>query len=89
MLLGELLAPHKKLMPADLLATDVPRDVESFREGLDDSGADVAELLAQGRALVEAAERLVCALYGVPADLEDDVVAHAVARTKVTDPSSR
>jgi len=31
---------------------------------------------------VEAAERLVCALYGVPTELADEVVAHAVARAK-------
>jgi hypothetical protein len=29
-------------------------------------------------------ERLVCALYAVPSDLEDAVVAHAVARAKAS-----
>jgi hypothetical protein len=29
---------------------------------------------------VERAERLVCRLYGVSLDLEEEVVAHAVAR---------
>jgi hypothetical protein len=41
---------------------------------------EVSELLAEGRSLVEEIERLVCALYGVPDDLVDEVVAHAVTR---------
>jgi hypothetical protein len=74
------LADARKLMPSDLLATEAPRDVDAFREGVEGAQAKVAGLLAEGRVLVEAAERLVCALYAVPRDLEDEVVAHAVAR---------
>jgi len=37
-------------------------------------------LLGEGRRLVEEIERLVCALYDLPAELTDAVVAHAVAR---------
>jgi hypothetical protein len=36
---------------------------------------------------VEQVERLVCALYDVPADLTEDVVAHAVARAASQTPS--
>jgi len=82
MLLAELLADRQKLMPAELLATEVPRDIEEFKAEVDGAQEDMARLLAQGRILVEAAERLVCALYGVPTELADEVVAHAVARAK-------
>jgi hypothetical protein len=40
----------------------------------------VESLLAEGRALVERVERLVCAVYDVPDDLADAVVEHAVRR---------
>jgi hypothetical protein len=40
----------------------------------------VQALLREGRTLVERVERLVCGLYGVPEDLTDAVVDHAVAR---------
>jgi|GEM_PF-2265953 len=80
MLLAELLADPKKLMPADLLAAEVPRDVDRFKADVEETGTEVASLLNQGRSLVEAAERLVCALYAVPPELENEVVAHAVSR---------
>ncbi len=80
LLLAELLADRKKLMPADLLGTQLPRDVEAFRAEVESSQSQVSDLLAEGRTLVEAAERLVCTLYAVPADLEDEVVAHALVR---------
>ncbi len=80
MLLAELLADRQKLMPAALLATEVPRDVDSFKADVESAQAEIASLLSQGRSLVEAAERLVCALYAVPSELEDEVVAHAVSR---------
>jgi len=43
---------------------------------------------ASGFDVVEAAERLVCALYAVPPELTDEVVAHAVARAAVHSASS-
>jgi hypothetical protein len=39
-----------------------------------------SSFLEEGRVLVEVAERLVRALYAIPEDLTDEVVAHAVAR---------
>lgn len=38
--------------------------------------------LSDGRALVESVERLVCRLYGLPRELEDAVVDHAIARAR-------
>jgi hypothetical protein len=84
MLLGELLADKAKLMPADLLKAEVPLDVEAFKEAVEEAQGEVGNLIARGRTLVEAAERLVCALYGVPPELEEEVVAHAVARAKAS-----
>ena len=82
MLLAELFADRQKLMPDDLLTAEVPRDVDRFKLNVEGAGAEVASLLSQGRSLVESAERLVCALYAVPSELEDEVVAHAVSRAK-------
>ncbi len=42
--------------------------------------AKVHGLMDDGRVLVEAAERIVCRLYGLSADLEDAVVDHAHRR---------
>lgn len=84
MLLGELLADKAKLMPADLLKAEVPRDVEGFKKEVEAAQKEVGDLVAQGRTLVEVAERLVCALYGVSSALEDEVVAHAVTRASAS-----
>ncbi|HEY5709065.1 MAG TPA: N-6 DNA methylase [Solirubrobacterales bacterium] len=82
MVLAELIGDERRLMPADLLAMEVPRSVETFHAAVDAAQAEVEELLAEGRALVETAERLVCALYAVPVELEDEVVSHALARAE-------
>jgi hypothetical protein len=81
MLLSEIWAMLDKPLPGDLLKAEVPRDVVAFREGVEARWEQVAALLAEGRVLVEAAERLVCALYAIPLDLEEEVIAHAVARS--------
>lgn len=82
MLLEALLDGAGRLMPADLVGAEVPRSTETFKVLVEKAQAEVETRLAEGRALVEAAERLVCALYAVPTDLENEVVAHAVARSK-------
>ncbi len=87
MLLGELLA-DRRLGPTDLLAAEVPRDVEAFLKDVESGTAEVTDLIAEGRILVETAERLVCALYALPTDLEDEVVAHATARAKAAEASA-
>lgn len=84
MLLSELVGDRARLMPADLLALEVPRNVDDFKAAVDRARDEVKGLVAAGRTLVEAAERLVCALYAVPAELEDRVVEHAVARAKAS-----
>jgi hypothetical protein len=82
MVLAELVGDRTRLMPAELLALEVPRSVDDFHSGVENAQAEVEQLLADGCALVEAAERLVCALYGVPAELADEVVTHAAERAK-------
>jgi hypothetical protein len=82
MLLGELVGDDHRLTPDRLAAVEVPKDVVAFRDSVETAEKDVAAMLAEGRALVETAERLVCALYAIPRGLEDEVVAHAVARVE-------
>jgi hypothetical protein len=82
MVLAELVGDQTRLMPAEFLALEVPRSIDDFHSGVESAQAEVERLLADGRALVEAAERLVCALYAVPAELADEVVTHAAARAK-------
>lgn len=79
-LLTELCRGLDRPTGADLLKVELPRDIELFKKEVEDASGEVWLLLEEGRRLVEAAERLVCALYAVPKDLEDEVVAHAVAR---------
>lgn len=79
-LLERLVAGEARLVPSELESLRLPRDLAAFRSGLERTRDEVVELLAAGRALVEAAERLVCRLYGLSRDLEDAVVEHAVAR---------
>jgi hypothetical protein len=60
--------------------TLVPKDLGRFRELAGKRRTLVDKLLAEGRRLVEEVERLVCALYEVPPDLTEEVIAHAVKR---------
>jgi hypothetical protein len=82
MLLETLLGEAGRLTAADLIGTEVPRSIETFKVLVEGSQVEVEARLAEGRTLVEATERLVCALYAVPTDLENEVVAHAIARSK-------
>lgn len=86
-LLTELCGALDRPMPADLLKVELPRDVDLYKEEVASASNEVRVLLEEGRRLVEAAERLVCALYAVPKDLEDEVVAHAVARATSVPPA--
>ncbi len=80
LLLAQLCQGLNRPVPADLLKVELPRDVEQYKSAVERAEAEVGSLLDEGRQLVEAAERLVCALYAVPKELEDEVVAHAIAR---------
>jgi hypothetical protein len=66
--------------PDDLPGLLLPRDPERFEQLAAGRTAEVQALLDEGRRLVEEVERLVCALYEVPDDLTEEVVAHAVRR---------
>jgi hypothetical protein len=48
--------------------------------------AEIGRLLDKGRDLVARAERLVCRLYGLPLELEEEVVAHAIERAARREP---
>jgi hypothetical protein len=64
--------------------TLLPKDLGRFRDLAHSRRVLVDDLLNEGRRLVEEVERLVCAIYEVPPDLTDDVVAHAVTRAGTT-----
>lgn len=78
-LLEDVLGPRA---PDDLSAVLLPRHAQAFQRLVREREDVVRELLAEGRRLVEEVERLVCALYDVPEDLADEVVAHAVRRAE-------
>lgn len=65
---------------ADPLTARVPLDAAECAALVRERRNEVQALLAEGRAIVERIERLVCALYGVPDALTDEIVANAVAR---------
>lgn len=66
----------------DVGETLLPSDLAAFRTLADERRRAVVDLLADGRRLVEEVERLVCALYDVPDELTEAVIAHAVSRAE-------
>jgi hypothetical protein len=60
--------------------TLLPKDIEAFAARVAERKQLVESLLAEGRELVERVERVVCAIYDVPDDLTEQIVAHAVRR---------
>jgi len=83
-LLLDVLPRRGRLTGEDLRAVRVPVDLLAFRATVAQHQAQIQRLLDDGRALVEAVERLVCALYGVPDALTEQVVASAVERAGTT-----
>jgi hypothetical protein len=83
-LLERVVAGRSQLMPDDLAGTLLPRDRAAFDAWTAEQVATVGGLLEAGRVMVELAERLVCRLYGLPAELEAAVVDHAVRRAAET-----
>lgn len=83
-LLERLLAGKSIRDAATLL---LPKDVDALALHRIELEAEVAALLVEGRSLVEKVERLVCALYDVPVELTDAVVAHADARAANSGPT--
>jgi hypothetical protein len=70
--------------PTDLAGLLLPRDLGAFERLARARAAEVQRLLDHGRGLVEEVERLVCALYDVPAELTEEVVEHAVRRASAS-----
>jgi len=75
---------HRRLLASELASVLVPRDLEALGRRRLEVAEEVEGLLASGRGLVETAERLVCRLYGLPPELEDRVIEHAVTRSAGT-----
>lgn len=66
----------------ELLAeTRLPKDAAAFAPSIEKRRQLVQGLLDDGRDLVERVERLACAIYDVPDDLTEQIVAHAVRRS--------
>lgn len=83
-LLEELVAGPQRLLLAELEALLLPRDLGSYRTEAVRLGAEVEQLLVEGRDLVERAERLVCRLFACDQELEDAVIARAAERAALT-----
>ena len=66
----------------------LPKDLDAFAMLVEARTAEIAELLMEGRRLVEEVERLVCALYAVPDELTDEVIEHAVRRARSAGPEN-
>ncbi|MCS7007950.1 MAG: hypothetical protein RMM28_11230 [Thermoleophilia bacterium] len=66
--------------PDDARAVPLPKALAAFERLAEERATLVRALLGEGREKVERVERLVCALYGLPQDLTEDVVRHAVER---------
>ena len=71
----------------DVSGIELPKELEELQRLATERAQTVRTLLADGRRLVEEIEWLVCALYGVPDELTDEVVAYAVARAGVSTPA--
>jgi hypothetical protein len=78
-LLDEVLGAGRH-MPDDLLSVLLPTSPKAFDNAVARQQAEIDKLLAVGRQLVEAIERLVCALYGLPDALTELVVESAISR---------
>jgi hypothetical protein len=64
----------------DATAILLPKDMAAVDALVAERATLVIGLLVEGRTLVERVEWLVCGLYGVPGDLTEAVVDHALAR---------
>lgn len=79
-LLARVTKSKRSSLAEDLAHVVLPKDLPAFAATLADRAAAIDRLLEEGRQLVERAERVVCRLYELPAELEDEIVASAVAR---------
>ncbi|HEY8866265.1 MAG TPA: hypothetical protein VIM22_04975 [Solirubrobacteraceae bacterium] len=74
--LGDYLAGKGTREDEELLTEPILAELRQERR------RTVQLLLQDGRLLVEAAERLVCRLYSMPRELEDEILAHATGRAE-------
>ena len=77
-----------KRLQLDLGSFLLPNDVVAFEGRIEERENAVSGLLEEGRQLVEEVERVVCALYDVPDELTEEIVAHAVRRAGGSEYSS-
>lgn len=70
----------QRLMPDGLLSLMLPASLADFDEHLTRRHSELDNLLKAGRELVEAVERLVCGLYGLPDELIQVVIESATTR---------
>jgi hypothetical protein len=79
-MLAELVG-STRLMPEDLRICRMPLNLDAFAAEVARRQDKIDDLLDVGLGLVDAVERLVCKLYGVPDAITDLVVESAIART--------
>ncbi len=80
-LLEQAVRSRPKMLPDELRSLRLPDDLGAFRSRVLRLQEEIDHLLESGRILVEAVERLVCALYAVPGGLTERVVESAIARS--------
>jgi hypothetical protein len=76
----------RRLKPNDLLAFMLPARLDEFSRHTARRQLQVDQLLAEGRRMVDAVERMVCRLYGVPDELTELVIESADARAGAIGP---
>ena len=74
------LVKGRRLTPDDLLSAMLPARLDELSDQVRASQRRLDALLTDGRGMVEAVERLVCGLYGLPDELTEQVVESAAAR---------
>lgn len=83
--LASVIGSNRRLQLPELEAIELPKDLASFDELVSEREAEIRALLDHGIGLVEAVERLVCHLYAVSPDLENEIIASAVTRAATDD----
>ena len=79
-LLARITAGMRGSLAEDLAHVLLPKDLPALAAAMEARATEIDRLLEEGRQLVERAERVVCRLYGLSPDVEDEVVASAIAR---------
>lgn len=87
-LLARVTAGMRGSLAEDLAHVLLPKDLSALVTSMTARAAEIDRLLEEGRQLVERAERIVCRLYDVSPDVEDEVVASAVARAGARRPDA-